>query len=52
MQSAASAHLAAITLIGLGLNAAFHIGWFDLAAALIAVPLLLDGGNDVPRRWA
>ncbi len=46
VQSAACAYLAAITLIGLGLNAAFHIGWFDSAAALIAVPLLLKEGRE------
>ena len=33
--------LAAITLAGLGLNALFHIAWFDSLAALAATPLLL-----------
>src|SRR5947209_13137186 len=46
VQSATCAYLAGITLIGLGLNAAFHIGWFDSVAALIAVPLLLKEGRE------
>ena len=45
VQSATCAYLAGVTLIGLGLNAIFHIGWFDSAAALIAVPLLLKEGR-------
>jgi divalent metal cation (Fe/Co/Zn/Cd) transporter len=46
VQSATCAYLAGITLIGLGLNAAFHIGCFDSVAALIAVPLLLKEGGE------
>ncbi len=49
VQSATCAYLAGITLIGLGLNAAFHIGWFDVAAALVAVPLLLKEGREAWR---
>lgn len=45
VQSVACAYLAGITLIGLGLNAACHIGWFDSAAALVVVPLLLKEGQ-------
>ena len=41
VQSATCAYLAAITLAGLAVNAAFHIAWFDALAALAAVPLLL-----------
>ena len=41
VQSATCAYLAIITLAGLGLNAAFHIPWFDPLAALAAIPLLL-----------
>jgi divalent metal cation (Fe/Co/Zn/Cd) transporter len=41
VQSAACAYLAGITLVGVGANATFHIAWFDSAAALAAVPLLL-----------
>lgn len=41
-QSATCAYLALIALIGLALNAWFHIAWFDSAAALAAVPILLQ----------
>ena len=40
VQSATCAYLAAITLIGLVLNAAFQIRWIDPVAALIAVPVI------------
>jgi len=40
VQSATCAYLAAITLIGLTLNAAFHMRWIDPLAALIAIPVL------------
>jgi divalent metal cation (Fe/Co/Zn/Cd) transporter len=40
-QSATCAYLALIALLGLAANAIFRIGWFDAAAALVAVPLLL-----------
>lgn len=49
VQSATCAYLAAITVTGLGVNAIFHIGWFDTAAALLAVPLLMKEGRDVWR---
>lgn len=41
VQSATCAYLAAVTLTGLLVNALFHLAWFDAAAALVAVPLLL-----------
>ena len=41
VQSATCAYLAVIALIGLTMNALFHIGWFDSVAALAATPLLL-----------
>jgi len=41
-QSAACACLALIALIGLAVNAWFHIAWFDTAAALAAAPILLQ----------
>lgn len=47
VQSATCAYLAAITLTGLGVNTIFHIGWFDTAAALLAVPLLMKEGREV-----
>ena len=49
VQSATCAYLAAITVTGLGVNAIFHIGWFDTAAALLAVPLLMKEGRKVWR---
>ena len=39
-QSATCAYIALVTLVGLALNAAFHIAWFDSVAAL--------GGHSVP----
>ena len=41
IQSATCAYLALLALLGLSLNAAFGIAWFDDLAALLAVPLLL-----------
>lgn len=49
VQSATCAYLAAIALIGLGVNAVFHIGWIDSAAALAAIPLLIVEGRKVMR---
>lgn len=40
-QSATCAYLALVALIGLAANAIFRIAWFDAAAALVAVPILL-----------
>jgi divalent metal cation (Fe/Co/Zn/Cd) transporter len=48
VQSATCAYLALITLVGLAVNAAFHIAWFDSAAAIGAVPLLL---KEAERAW-
>lgn len=45
VQSATCAYLALITLAGLAINAAFHVGWFDSAAALAAVPILVKEGR-------
>jgi divalent metal cation (Fe/Co/Zn/Cd) transporter len=44
-QSATCAYLALIALVGLSVNAVFHIGWFDAAAALASVPILLKEGR-------
>jgi divalent metal cation (Fe/Co/Zn/Cd) transporter len=44
-QSAMCAYLALIALIGLAVNAVFHIAWFDAAAALAAVPILVKEGR-------
>ncbi len=47
-QSATCAYLAAVTLIGLAVNAIWNIAWVDSAAALIAVPILIVEGR---RAW-
>ncbi len=44
-QSATCAYLALIVLVGLSINAVFHIAWFDAVAALVAVPILLKEGR-------
>ena len=49
VQSATCAYLAAITLAGLALNALFRLPWFDSAAALLAVPLLINEGREAWR---
>jgi divalent metal cation (Fe/Co/Zn/Cd) transporter len=45
VQSATCAYLAAVTLVGLAVNALFDIAWFDSLAALVAVPLLVKEGR-------
>jgi divalent metal cation (Fe/Co/Zn/Cd) transporter len=45
VQSATCAYLALITLVGLAVNAAFHIPWVDSLAALVAIPILLKEGQ-------
>lgn len=49
VQSATCAYLAALTLIGLALNAAFHIRWVDSVAALAALPILVIEGRRAVR---
>jgi divalent metal cation (Fe/Co/Zn/Cd) transporter len=49
IQSATCAYLAGITLLGLVVNAAFGVAWFDSLAALVAVPLLLKEGRSALR---
>jgi divalent metal cation (Fe/Co/Zn/Cd) transporter len=44
LQSATCAYVALITLVGLAVNAAFHIAWFDSIAALAAAPILIKEG--------
>ena len=46
VQSATCAYIALITLAGVGLNAAFHIAWFDPIAALVAIPFLINEGRE------
>ena len=43
-QSAVCACLSMIALLGLAVNAIWHIGWADPAAALLAVPLIVREG--------
>ena len=45
VQSATCAYLAAITLVGLAINAAWHIHWVDSAAALLSLPILIIEGR-------
>lgn len=45
VQSATCAYIALITLAGLGINAAFHVPWFDSIAALAVIPMLLKEGR-------
>jgi divalent metal cation (Fe/Co/Zn/Cd) transporter len=45
VQSATCAYLAAITLMGLAINAVWHIHWVDSAAALLALPILIVEGR-------
>jgi divalent metal cation (Fe/Co/Zn/Cd) transporter len=40
-QSGMCAWLAAVALLGVGVNSVWHIGWADSAAAIIAIPMLL-----------
>jgi divalent metal cation (Fe/Co/Zn/Cd) transporter len=49
VQSATCAYLAGVTFVGLAVNAAFGIAWFDSLAALVAVPLLLKEGRSAWR---
>ena len=48
VQSATCAYLALVTLVGLAVNAVFHIAWTDALAALVAVPILIQEGR---RAW-
>jgi len=41
VQSATCAYLAAVTLVGLAVNALWHVAWVDSVAALVAVPILI-----------
>lgn len=45
VQSATCAYLAGITLLGLALNALWHLRWADPVAALAAIPVLLIEGR-------
>lgn len=45
VQSATCAYLALIALVGLAVNAFFHIAWFDAVSALVAIPILTREGR-------
>ena len=45
VQSATCAYIALVALVGLAVNAAFHIAWFDAVAALVAIPFLIKEGR-------
>jgi divalent metal cation (Fe/Co/Zn/Cd) transporter len=45
VQSATCAYLAALTFVGLAMNAIWHIHWVDSAAALLALPILVIEGR-------
>lgn len=49
VQSAACAYLAALTLVGLVVNAAFQVHWIDAVSALAALPLLWVEGRRAMR---
>jgi divalent metal cation (Fe/Co/Zn/Cd) transporter len=49
VQSATCAYLALVTLVGLAVNAVFHIAWVDSLAALVAVPILIQEGRSAWR---
>ncbi len=45
VQSATCAYLAALTLLGLALNAVFHLSWVDSGAAFAAIPIIVIEGR-------
>ena len=48
-QSGLCAYLSVIALVGLGINAIWHIRWADPIAALVIVPLILWEGREAMR---
>ena len=48
-ESALCAYLSAIALVGVGINAIWHIWWADPTAALVIVPLVLWEGRETMR---
>jgi divalent metal cation (Fe/Co/Zn/Cd) transporter len=48
-ESALCAYLSVIALIGLGINAIWHIRWVDPLGALVIVPLILWEGREAMR---
>jgi divalent metal cation (Fe/Co/Zn/Cd) transporter len=48
-ESALCAYLALVALVGLGINAIWHVTWADPVAAMVIVPLILREGWDAMR---
>ena len=48
-QSALCAYLSLIALVGLGVNAIWHVAWADPAAALVVAPLIVWEGREAMR---
>jgi len=48
-ESALCAYLALVALVGLGINALWHVTWADPVAALVIVPLILREGREALR---
>jgi len=48
-ESAVCAYLSVIALVGLGINAAWHITWADPVAALVVTPLIVWEGREAIR---
>jgi len=48
-ESALCAYLALVALVGLGINAIWHLRWADPIAALVIVPLILWEGWEAMR---
>lgn len=48
-ESALCAYLALVALVGLGINAIWHIWWADPIAAVVIVPLILWEGREAMR---
>jgi divalent metal cation (Fe/Co/Zn/Cd) transporter len=48
-ESALCAYLALVALVGLGINAIWHIRWADPVAAMVIVPLILREGWEAMR---
>jgi divalent metal cation (Fe/Co/Zn/Cd) transporter len=48
-ESGLCAYLALVALVGLGINAIWHVTWADPVAALVIVPLILREGREALR---
>jgi divalent metal cation (Fe/Co/Zn/Cd) transporter len=48
-ESALCAYLALVALVGLGINAIWHVTWADPVAALVIVPVILREGREALR---